>query len=768
MDGLQVASLFGVLGLDDNDYNRKLDAADRKAESFGQRLGRRFREIGGSLAIAGIGIGALVAPMVGFGVAGTQAAATFESSLNEISARTNLVGDDLERVSDFALQMGADTSFSAQQAADAFLQLLSSGSDVEEAMSTLPSVLDLAAASGMELGTTADLLTDILKQYQLEVDSASTVTDWLAQAAGSSSATVSDLAAGFGNVGPVANMFGLSVEESAAALATLAENGIKGAEGGTALKSMLLNLSRPTSEVTSALNDLGVSLFDGAGNVRDFDDILDDLDAALDKLPMDEQIRLSNRLAGSYGITAFNAFRASGGIDEMLDSMDSASTASEVADARLAGFNGMVEQLTGSMETLSIRVMTPFMQNVLTPFLGSLLPIINSMSDWAAANPELVTQIATLIAVVAGAAAVLLGLGTAFTVVGSAISGITAILGFILSPIGLVVGAVAALGVAWATNFGGIRDFVDREVMPRLQAFFSWLGGVWETNIKPGLQGLWEWFTQTALPAVVGFVEGTVIPAVQGLIDILGGIWGAVSASLGELYRWFMEDALPAVVGQLEGPVGTAVQGFIDILSGLWDIVSGSLGKLYEWFVTSGLPWIMEKVSEFVETLKSIWTTVSPFITDLWEGIAEIFGNIIETVIQPLIDKVREFIDWVKQGLRELGILQSEQMNLPTTASGQNIFPETIIAANQFGFSGGGWTGDGARNDVAGVVHGQEWVIPTKGGPVIRENGGGQRQPEMMFAAGSVVVYANDAAGGARAADAFQRRLTELRRARGR
>lgn len=765
---VQVASLFGVLSLDDSDYNRKLGRAESAANNLGERLGRQFRDIGGTFTSAGAGLLALTAPLIGLGAVGVRTAATFETSMAEIAARTGLVGEELNRVRDFALQMGADTSFSAQQAADAFLQLLSSGSSTEEAIATLPSVLSLAAAGNLELGRTADLLTDVLKQYGLTVGSAGTVTNVLAKAAGSSSATVEDLAQGFANVGPVANMFGLSVEETAAALATLAENGIKGAEGGTALKSMLLNLSRPTDEVIGALRELGVSLYDSTGEVRGLDDIIDDLDDSLSKLPVQDQIRLSTKLAGSYGITAFNALRASGGIDEMQASMANAADAQTVADARLAGFNGAVEQLIGSLETLSIRVLTPFMQNVLTPLVQRITPVINTISEWAAANPELVTQIATLVAVVGGLGAGLVGLGLIFGAIGTAITGIGAALGLIFSPIGLIVAAVVALGAAWATNFGGIRDFVDREITPRLQAFFGWLAGVWETSIKPGLQGLWEWFTQTALPAVVGFVEGTVIPGIQKFIDILGSIWGVVSASLGELYRWFMEDALPAVVGQLEGPVGTAVQGFIDILSGLWDIVSGSLGKLYEWFVTSGLPWIMEKVSEFVETLKNIWTTVSPFITDLWEGIAEIFGNIIETVIQPLIDKVREFIDWVKQGLRELGILQSEQMNLPTTASGQNIFPETIIAANQFGFSGGGWTGDGARSDVAGVVHGQEWVIPTKGGPVIRENGGGQRQPEMMFGAGSVVIYANDAAGGRRAADGFQRRLEELRRSRGR
>lgn len=887
MDGQKVASLYGVLGLDDDEYNRKLDGADRKAENFGQKIGRKFQQAGAGFVMAGLGIGALVAPLVGFGAAGLEASATFESSMNEISARTGLVGEDLQTISEFALQMGADTAFSAQQAADGFLQLLSSGSDAEEAIAALPHVMDLAAASGMDLGTSADVLTDILAQFGLKVQAipdnfvelqnqmgvtdammkdfgndinvapeivdmakalgmtksqlydawnstktltpeierlaaslgltesdfisfgqslhnftpafaqlvnesgiagdrliqmftgadpswyvdelvdAADVTNILAKAAGASSATVADLAAGFANVGPVAAMYGLNVEESAAALAVLSENGIKSAEAGTALKSLLQDMTRPTNETTGALRALGVSLYDTNGEVRDFDSIIDDLDSALDKLPMNEQIRLSKMVAGGFSITAFNAFRAAGGIDEMQAAMDGASTAGEVADARMAGFNGAVEQLRGSMETLSIRVMTPFMQNVLTPMVGRITPIINSFTEWAATNPELVSQIASLVAVVAGASMVLIGFGAALTLIGTAISGVSALFAALLSPIGLVLGAVAALGVAWATNFGGIRDFVDREVTPRLQAFFGWLGGVWE-SIRPGLTSIWDWFTQSALPAVVDFIEAIVMPAIGVFIDLVSSIWDVVSIALGRVFGWFMESGLPPIIDLLQGPVLTAVQGFIDILSGIWDIVGGVLGNLYNWFMVDGLPFVIDIIEAFISLLTGLWVAVEPALSGFVNGITDLFGNIITNVIQPMIDKVLEFINWVKEGLTQLGILKSEQLTFATGTNGEGVFTAggQIPIAGGMGFAMGGWTG-GSGGDVAGVVHEQEWVIPTRGGPLLRE-GSGKREPEMMFGPGAVLIYANDAAGGARAADAFQRRLTELRRSKGR
>jgi TP901 family phage tail tape measure protein len=485
----------------------------------------------------------------------------------------------------FALKMGADTAFSAQQASDAFLQLLSSGSSTAEAMATLPAVLDLAAASGMDLGVTADVLTDIMKQFGLSVSAvpenfialqnqfgvtakmmaefgnnaapteqmlamaealgittdqlyemwnaaqplkdeillmadslgisiedwkaygqsvsnitpeiqalidqtgiaghrlaqmftgvdptwftssltdAADVADILAKAAGASSATVADLAQGFANVGPVANLFGMTVEETAAALATLAENGIKGAEGGTALKSMLLNLSRPTDEVTAALDSLGVSLYDAEGNVRRLDAVIDDLDGALDALPMNEQIEISKTLAGSYGIVAFSALRASGGIDEMQSAMMEAAGAQAVAEARLKGFSGATEALTGSFETLMINALTPFMEKTLTPMVKKITEVINAISAWAQANPELSNTVFTVTAVIAGLSAGLVVLGVGLGAAGTAVTALTAGFGLMgtavtlaFGPVGILVAGIGVLAATIHTLLPGIVE----------------------------------------------------------------------------------------------------------------------------------------------------------------------------------------------------------------------------------------------------------------------------------------------------------------------
>jgi TP901 family phage tail tape measure protein len=503
MAAATVASLAVEITGDIRGLNRAFSAADKQVKGFGSKLSQGLKDIGGEMTSLGTSIGTLIAPLAGFGVAGVMVAADFEASMNEISARTGIVGEDLEMIRQFALKMGADTSFSAQQASDAFLQLLSSGSSATEAMATLPAVLDLAAASGMDLGYTADVLTDIMAQFGLEVSEAVSISDTLAKAAGASSASVAELAQGFSNVGPVANLFGMTVEETAAALATLAENGIKGAEGGTALKSMLLNLSRPTDEVTGALNRLGVSLYDSEGNMRRLDDVIDDLDVALDALPMNEQIEISKTLAGSYGIVAFSALRASGGIDEMQAAMTEAAGAQAVAEARLKGFNGATEQLTGSIETLMINALTPFMEKTLTPLVQKITGVVNSIGEWAKANPELSNTVFTVTAVIAGLSAALITGGLAISAMGTAVGGITALFGAMgtaitiaTGPVGILVAGIGILAAtvhtllpgiveSWGAAFAEIGKFIQH-VIDQVTALLAKIGEV--ISAIPGMQ----------------------------------------------------------------------------------------------------------------------------------------------------------------------------------------------------------------------------------------------------------------------------------------
>jgi len=460
MAGLEVASLFGVLSLRD-DATAGLRSFDNSLAGLGDRLGM----LGSRITGMGASLGTVFLPLAAGLGAGIAVASDFDSVMAAIGARTGLTGEALESVRAVALQMGADTAFSAQQAADSFLQLLTSGQSVEDALLTLPSVLDAAAASGMDLGRTADSVTDIMAAFRLPVHRAASVVDALARASGASSATMEDLAQGFANSAGKAAGFGMSVAETAATLAVFSENGIKGAEAGTQLRSMLTAMGRDTEDVSVMWESLGFGLYDAAGNARNLQDVIDDLNGALATMTDEQRNNTIQTLAGSFGAMGLQALLSSGGIDTMMGSMADAASAGDVAAARMDTFAGRVDSLRGSIETLAIVALTPLMNDVLKPLAEQLTVTINGFTEWASANPELAT---TLGQVVIGGAALSLGLivlGTVVSAVGTGIGvlagGVALLTSGALLPLLPVLAVIGGMFLAYQNNVLGFKDRVD-------------------------------------------------------------------------------------------------------------------------------------------------------------------------------------------------------------------------------------------------------------------------------------------------------------------
>lgn len=466
-NAIEVASLFATLQIRDEATNSL-----RGFESRIDQIGRRLQTFGSQMQGAGIAITAMTAPLVAFGVAGVNAAATFDQAMATISARTGLVGSDLETIRSLALQMGADTAFSAQQAADAFLELLASGQSAEEAIATLPAVLDAAAASGEDLGSTADDVTNILAAFRMPATRARTVVNALSRAAGASSATMADLGDSFANVGGIANQFGLSVDETAAIFAIFAENGLKGAEAGTQLRSMLLNMSRDTENTADAWRAFGSSLYDANGQLKPLPLVLEEIEQASRNMTDEERQRAFTDLAGSYGILGLTALTSSIDIETMLNSMSGAADVTDVAAARMGTFAGATESLRGSIETLQITALTPLMNNVLLPLVEDLTVTINKVTEWAEANPELATSIAQIVGIVAIFGGGMVILGTVIGATGTVLTAFGAIVGLVTGAIGLLTGTALAplLGIlllvgglilAYQNNWLGFRDTVN-------------------------------------------------------------------------------------------------------------------------------------------------------------------------------------------------------------------------------------------------------------------------------------------------------------------
>jgi TP901 family phage tail tape measure protein len=557
-----VASLAVEIGANITGLTRGLGEAENSISGFSGRISKPLSDVGTKIAGIGQQMSLAFAPLTLAMGGGIKVASDFETTMAEIQARSGLTAGEMERISEFALQMGADTAFSANQAAEGFLQLLTSGQSVEQAMSTLPSVLNAAAAGGVDLGYAADAVTDIMAAFNLDVADAEAVVESLARAAGASSADVGSLTQGFQNVGGVAREMGLTVDQTAAALAILSENGIKGAEAGTALKSMLLNMTRATDATQGAWANLGTSFYDTEGNARALPDVLADIQAGLDPMTAQRQNEVMKDLFGSYGILAGTALTGSTSIDEMQASMAGATGASEVAEARMDTFEGRIETLTGSLETLGITVLTPLIKNVLTPLAEKLTTIVNAVTEWADENPEL----AGTLVIIAGALAIA---GPALFVVGRALKAmsiLTGPIGLLVLGIGLIIGLLTNPDVQAAlATWKGVFD--------NLKIIFETL---WE-KVRVGLQPVVDWImSEEGLAGVVTWIRETFDPAIAIIRDLLIGLWDAVQPAL-ESFK----NGMAAVFGWINDNILKPIKKMIDDIAGaLKSLIEGIPGGL--------------------------------------------------------------------------------------------------------------------------------------------------------------------------------------------
>lgn len=667
--GFNLGNAYGRIIISDN-VDEAVNRAQQSWSTGIQNIGRTMQNLGANLTLA-------LAPVTAFVAQGVGAFASFDAILSEISARTGATAEEMEAVRLKAMEMGRDTAFSATDAAEAMLQLLSSGYDLNQTMTALTPVLNLAAAGGLNLGYAADAVTDILAQFRLGAESATVVTDALSAAAGSSSATVNDLIAGFSNVGPVAANYGISMDQTAAILAQFAENGIKGADAGTQLKSMLDMMTRQTPEVTGMWRDLGVSMTDSNGNFRDINDIIQDLNVAMEGMSESERAAAIRTLAGSYGQMGLSALLASDGIEDMEAAMARQASAAEVAEARNSSFRGVINQLKSSLEILSITVLGPLVENYLSPFIQRVTEALNQVNNWLMANPELTEQLGLLLGVLSV-------LGPSVFTVGKAISTVGAILGFVFSPIGIVTGLLTGLYLAFQNNFLGIRDILqpvietitngisrliqsigffitDIQEMGIVNAILnafgfgsdgveigdSWIEGVLvsfgmardtahnfvveignalsgfitfvQVQVIPGLQALADWFITDGLPAVVEFVTGTVLPIISDFFTFLSNAWSLISPALSMIANWFTQDYLPAIVSLVRDSVFPLFQDFFNWLGQAWAIVAPALGQFARWFLEEALPVILNFVSNvFIPGIQWLVDTVK----SIWETVA--------------------------------------------------------------------------------------------------------------------------------------------------
>ena len=385
---MNLFDLVATLSLDSSDFDKGLSIAKTAMSSLGTGIKK--------------GLAAARTAVVGFGKSAVAVGAQFDTSMSQVTATMGNVDDmgkksfaklkksakDLgvafdetttatelsrEVLRAFAKKEGSETAFSASQAAEALNYMALAGYNANTSMKMLPNVLNLAAAGSINLAEASDMVTDVQSALGLKLDETSELVDKMAKASSKTNTSVAQLGEAMLTVGGTAKNLKGGTTELSVALGLLADNGIKGSEGGTALRNIILSLSAPTDSAAKALKALGVEVFDEQGNMRDLESIFADLNASLSTMSQGEQTQVLNKIFNKVDLKSANALLGTSvdRWDEVTTEINNATGAAQkMADTQLDNLNGNITIFRSALEGAQIEI-----SERLTPTLNDFVKI---------------------------------------------------------------------------------------------------------------------------------------------------------------------------------------------------------------------------------------------------------------------------------------------------------------------------------------------------------------------------------------------------------
>lgn len=478
-----------------------------------------------SLGAVGLGMSAAItAPLVGMATQALSFAADFEKSMNVIEAVTGAPAAAMQALNDQALQLGKDTIFNANEAAEGMLELAKAGMTTEQVAAAIPGVMNLAAAGEMALADAANVATGALQTFNLDASETTRIADLYAAAATASTASVADLTQGQRQAGFAFAAANMPIDDMVTSLALLTNEGLTGSDAGTALKNMLVQLMGPTVKAKKEMKRLGIEIFDVNGNMLMMPDIITEFNEALAGLTMQERNAALDMILGSDGMKAMIPLLDAGtaGFADMKTAVNEQGAAAKIAQALTDGLGGAMERLGGSVSTLLTTTAKPFLG-----FISDFLDGVGNLIDSIGELPQPVINAALAFGAVLAAAGPLVGIAAAVAFALSA-------LGTAAAPILLVVGAVAALaaGIVYLDSIGVID-----------------LGAMWETaktKIDAAITSVKAWITQIQTQGLIS--QETMIASFE-----LPGNWGDILR-----FTIGMGAALKTLSGAVTGDMGAA------------------------------------------------------------------------------------------------------------------------------------------------------------------------------------------------------------------
>lgn len=638
-----------------------IDGIGTDSQTAGARMAASFRSAGAAMAGVGESMSmALTLPLVGLGALTLNTAGDFEKAMNAVKAATEATGPQFTALRNLAIDLGSTTAFSAAEAAAGMNELATAGFDTAEIMAALPGVLDMAAAGTVSIATAAQIAGDILNGFGMDASKVSEINDILARAFLSTATSLEDLGQSFKYVGPVAMSAGLSFKETTAAIGLLGNAGIKGSEGGTALRGAISALLKPGNDAQNVMKKLGVTVLDASGKMVPLVEIVKQLEKS--GASTTEMLTLFGVEAGP-GMMALVSQGSDALAKLTMELGNAGGTAQRVAKTQMEGLNGSLDELSSAAEGLMIAIGDAGLLKWATALAKELTSLTMAA---AKLSPEFLSIVTIVLGVLAAMGPILIVVGKIvesvgilipiFTKLGGVLSKFgTAAAAFFVTPAGWIVIAVVAIVAAMVIAYR-YSDRFRAVVQSAFTAVGAAASSLWTGYIQPAFTAI-----QAALVRVgVFFVQlwQYAQPVFQALGQIIVSAWtGSIRPTLG-----YIGEMLTSVGVALSGLWTSSIQPYLTMIMGMF----GRLGSVIStWWsangegafqaAAAGILWFWNSVTlpalnAFMTILKAVatvgawvWTSVFvPAVKLAIEIMKEVWATILVlwTVLQPVFSGI--------------------------------------------------------------------------------------------------------------------------------
>lgn len=634
-------------------------------------VGTKFENVGNSITNVGKKASVASAAVTTMGVASVKTAADFESSMSQVQATMGITKDSMSEVNgqsvntmdtlnDLAKTMGAKTAYSASECAEALNYLALAGYDTQQMVDTLPTVLNLAAAGNIDLASASDMVTDAMSALGMEVSDADKMVDQMAKTASTTNTSVGQLGEGILTIGATAKTVKGGTAELNTALGILANNGIKGAEGGTHLRNVILSLQNPTDKATSLMKSLGVEVYDSGGNMRSLNDILGDLNRSMDGMTAAEKSNIISQIFNKTDLASVNALLSNTGdtwSDLQKKIEKSGGAAQKMADTQLDNLHGQLTILKSAVEGFAISI-----GETLMPMIKNIVSKIQGFVDWLNNLDDGTRQVIVKIGLfVAALGPFLLILGSVISKIGVSIQAFSK-LGLKISELVANAGGVSGVMTKVGVAIGGISVPVIAvvAVIGTLVAAFIHL---WKTNeeFRDNIIAIWNRIKEI----FTGFAQGITdrLNALgfdfENFKEIVSAIWNGLCEFLGPVF----EGVFSQIANVLEETLGI-ITGILDVFIGIftgnwtqvWEGVKGIFGSVWN-FIKNTFTTCMNTIRGIADVVlgwfgtswNEIWIGIKDFFIGIWTGISTFFVNLWEG-IKNTVQTAIMFIGSILQG----------------------------------------------------------------------------------------------------------------------